>query len=271
MELSRYSSISFTQNQGVYHSGVENSVSYPASGNMDSFKLEESSFWFRHRNNCILRILKAGNVTGPLFDVGGGNGFVSAFLEKNGFETVLIEPGVSGAMNAAKRKVSFVINGTLEDCHFHDNSLPAVGMFDVLEHIENDRQFLGQVIQKMSPGGHLILTVPAHQWLWSNDDQYAGHFRRYTHHQLTSILKEAGFEVVICWSNFFFLIAPIYFLRSLPSRKGKVTQVEEHERNHSPSRLSRLIVDFVCLIDDLMMRLGLKWGASLVVLSRKKK
>jgi hypothetical protein len=62
---------------GIYYAGSSEKVSYPDSGNDNCFEIEENSFWFHHRNNCIIEMIRnyppTGN--GPIFDVGGGNGF----------------------------------------------------------------------------------------------------------------------------------------------------------------------------------------------------
>jgi len=67
---------------------------------------------------------------------------------------------------------------------------------NVLEHIENDGAELATAYAAMKPGGHLILFVPALDWLYSDHDREIGHFRRYTKRGLASLVEEAGFTVV---------------------------------------------------------------------------
>ena len=92
-------------------------------------------------------------------------------------------------------------------------------MFDVIEHIEQDRRFLEQNAPLLAPGGKLYLTVPCHQWLWSRADIDAGHFRRHTRDSLRTLL-EGLFE--IDYLSYFFrpLVLPQYLLRALPFRFG---------------------------------------------------
>ena len=101
-----------------------------------------------------------------------------------------------------------MICSTFEDAGFRQNTLPAVGMFDVLEHVEDDAGFLRTLHETMIPDGRLYLTVPAYQWLWLAEDTYAGHFRRYTLSSLTSILNRAGFDVE--FRSYMFSMAPIF-------------------------------------------------------------
>lgn len=58
---------------------------------------------------------------------------------------------------------------------------------DVLEHIEDDRAELTRAAEQLSPGGHVLVLAPAHQWLTTPFDQAIGHFRRYNKRMLRAI------------------------------------------------------------------------------------
>lgn len=155
---------------------------------------------------------------GPILDVGGGNGFVTQRMIKDGFKAVLLEPGPAGALAAKKvRDIPEVICATIEDAGIEENAFCGVGLFDVLEHIEDQKRFVGQIKRVLRPGGILYLTVPAYQCLWSLNDVTAQHYRRYNKHALTQILQ-GQFEIL--YSTYFFqaLILPLFFFRSLPHR-----------------------------------------------------
>jgi 2-polyprenyl-3-methyl-5-hydroxy-6-metoxy-1,4-benzoquinol methylase len=66
---------------------------------------------------------------------------------------------------------------------------------DVIEHIENDKAELAQTLPFLKKGGHLIILVPAHQFLFSPFDKAIGHFRRYNRPHLKSVIPE-GYEIV---------------------------------------------------------------------------
>jgi SAM-dependent methyltransferase len=67
--------------------------------------------------------------------------------------------------------------------------------FDVLEHIQDDVAALHHWATWLRPGGHLFLSVPAHQKSWTAGDEWAGHFRRYEREGLQQLLCRSGFEV----------------------------------------------------------------------------
>ena len=210
-------------------------VAYPAEGNDWCMQIEDASYWFAHRNRCILSTVNRFKPTGTLFDVGGGNGFVSAALQQEGFEVCVVEPGLQGAQNSRQRGVRSVVCAALEDVQFEHESLPAVGLFDVLEHIEADIQFLEHLNGLLVAGGALYLTVPAYRFLWSNDDTYAHHARRYTLRSLGKLLEATGFT--IDFATYFFWMLPIAILlaRTIPSRLGIATRItrEKVETEHA--------------------------------------
>jgi hypothetical protein len=153
-----------------------------------------------------------------------------------GWDVVLVEPGPSGARNAKKRGLAHVICGTTHSAGFKNGSLPAIGVFDVVEHIENDLGFLRQLWDLLEPGGMLYLTVPAYNFLWSHEDVDAGHFRRYTLGALEKKLCEVGLETVFGTFIFGFLPLPVFLLRALPYRLGIVragSAGKEVKRDHS--------------------------------------
>jgi SAM-dependent methyltransferase len=205
---------------GWWSSRKLSDVSYPEEGNSLCFSVEDSSFWFGHRNRCILEAIKLFPPCGALFDVGGGNGYVARALQESGLEVVLVEPGLAGVRNALKRGIRQVVRATLEDAGVLAEALPAVGLFDVVEHIRNDAGFLAGIHRLVIPGGRVYVTVPAYQWLWSGEDILAGHSRRYTVPALRRLLENAGYTVEFATYFFGFLPLPILIRRVLPYRFG---------------------------------------------------
>mgnify|MGYP000954088324 CR=1 FL=1 len=201
---------------GLWVSRDHSAVSYPAEGMDFTYRLEEHSYWFQHRNRCILSLAKRFYPSGAFFDIGGGNGFVSQALRTVGIESVVVEPDPSGSRHALARGLTPVIAATLDDAGFYAQSLPAVGLFDVLEHIQDDHALLLQLHHLLAADGQLFLTVPAYTWLWSIYDDAAGHFRRYRLGALEALLRSTGFEINFATYIFGFLPPAVFLLRSLP-------------------------------------------------------
>ena len=249
-------------------------ISYPTAGNAACAQVEDGSFWFRHRNLVILDQLRRFPPGGAVWDIGGGNGFVSLALQRAGFETVLVEPGADGARMASERGVRQVFHSTFDEVAPPAGSVPAVGLFDVLEHIEDDARFLRTLHTALAPGGRAYLTVPAFNLLWSSEDVHAGHFRRYTVRSLSRVLRDAGFVVELASPFFQALTLPVFALRAVPSRLGlrREAKLETTAKEHTapPGVLGRL---FARILDAERARLRsgrrLSVGTSLIAVARK--
>jgi SAM-dependent methyltransferase len=195
-------------------------VSYDDADHDRYLELEERSFWFQHRNECIAAAVRRLPPRGVLLDVGGGNGFVTRRLMQDGWSVVLLEPGPIGARTARLRRgIPQVINASLADARIRPGTLGAVGAFDVVEHVDDDRAFIERARDALADDGLLYLTVPAYPWLWSGADVAGRHQRRYTRSNLSALL-EGCFEVLYLTYFFRPLVLPIFLLRSIPWRLG---------------------------------------------------
>jgi SAM-dependent methyltransferase len=258
---------------GIWFSRRSASVSYPASGNAECLVVEERSFWFRHRNCCIVSLVRRYPPKGCFLDIGGGNGFVSKGLTAAGFACALLEPGIDGALAAHARGIDPVICARLEDAALPAASFAAAGMFDVLEHIEDEGAVLREVHRLLAPNGHLFLTVPAYQFLFSVDDVAAGHYRRYTISTLSRALDRSGF----CAKFASYIFAPlppiIFLLRTAPSKFGlrRGHDPERDAAEHAPGGVAARIMDRMLAAEVKRIEAGqsLAFGGSCICVAEK--
>ena len=194
--------------------------------------------------------------------------------KKRGYEAVLVEPGFKGAINAkVKRGITYVICATIEDANFLPNSLPAVGIFDVLEHIEDELSFLTIIRELLPTDGKLYITVPAYPFLWSFEDVHAKHYRRYTLKSLSAILHRCGFQVEFETYFFRFLPIPILLFRTIPSILGlrenfALTRVKnKHSVNNT---LFKKLLHFLLAgeVYKIRKKQSLHFGGSCLVVAR---
>jgi SAM-dependent methyltransferase len=246
LDLSSIAELIARTPHGYWRAAAAAPVSYPSEAHDRCDAIAESSFWFPHRNRVILAAVEQLRpADGLIADIGGGNGYVAAMLQAAGFGTVVIEPAESAALNAVRRGVTHVICGSAESAGLKPSSVGGVGLFDVLEHIEDDAAFLSFVRTRIKPRGRLYATVPAFQSLWSDADVSAGHYRRYRAGAITRLARAAGFQVDYCTYFFWCLPPAMWASRSLPWRLGRRRersrqQVEAEHGLRSP-RLGALL------------------------------
>lgn len=241
------------------HAAPTHELSFPEDGHGVCFGVEDDSFWHAHRNAVILSALHRAGVHGPVLDVGGGNGAVSRAIEAAGLSAVMLEPGPEGARNARRRGLPTVVCSTLEEAGFPEDAFGAAGLFDVAEHVEDDAALFREVARVLRPGGTLCVTVPAHRWLWSDEDELAGHYRRYSLRSLHHSLVACGFDVR--YETYFFsaLTAPVFLLRSVPhhlfDRDPDAIQAAA-ARAHVPSAASRKVMNALLAPELAWIRAG---------------
>ena len=257
---------------GIWFAKCQSKISYPQDGNIRCRRIEENSFWFKHRNNCIVEAIRLYPPNGEIFDVGGGNGYVCSAIKNAGIDTILVEPGVEGVMNAHDRGLSPIICATLEDASFKAHTIPAIGLFDILEHIEDDVGFLRTINTILIPDGRLYITVPAYNFLFSFIDKLSGHYRRYSLASLTEKLESVGFIIDFKTCIFRLLPIPIFFLRTIPSMLGlrKKEEFRRIQKEHSQpdswfGRLLNVALDME--IKALRSKKSMLFGGSCLVVA----
>jgi len=95
---------------------------------------------------------------------------------------------------AHQLKVDAVIEGSVLDMAFAADSFDLAVSLDVIEHLDDDLAALRELRRVVAPGGALLVTVPAYQWLWSGHDEINHHHRRYTRRTLQRAAEQAGWK-----------------------------------------------------------------------------
>jgi len=151
------------------------------------------------------RILRQIAAVAPCeaLEIGCGAGILLHELTARGFSCSALESSPEARAMAQSLVTAAGIDIDLHESPGADwqGRFPLLMAFEVLEHIERDREALEAWRSWMPKGGTLLLSVPAHMAKWNPSDVWAGHFRRYERKSLTTLLRETGFEpeVVECY------------------------------------------------------------------------
>jgi glycosyltransferase involved in cell wall biosynthesis len=144
-----------------------------------------------------------------------------------------------------------------DDCRkLQQYEFDTVVCLNVLEHIENDRGALRRLYDLLTPGGRVLLFVPADQNLFGTMDTQVGHYRRYSRKTLEQVIRDSGFEVEkINYQNIF-------------GRFGWWLNGRVLRRDHLPGGQSRIFDLFVPLLRAIEPK-SPRNGLSLVGIGRK--
>lgn len=148
-----------------------------------------------------------------VLDVGAGSGFFSRELlaRTAAAAATCVDPGYEAERDetCAGKPLRFrrEAGGTNAD---------VLLLMDVLEHVEDDRGLLRHYAGQAGRGAHVVITVPAFQWLWSGHDVFLEHRRRYTLRGVEALALDSGL-IVQRGAYFFASVFPLAVLARFPA------------------------------------------------------
>ena len=228
----------------------------------DLLREAEQSWWYKGRALAIRSMLARAGVSSPVesvLDFGAGFGGMYAELARLSTHVYAFEPDANARAIAAQHGYASTYTTSAEAL---SRQYGLIGLFDVIEHIEDDLFFLRSLHEALTPDGLLIITVPAFQFLWSEHDIAHQHFRRYSKNSLSRLLSGAGYEIIAIsyWNTLLFIPAAVVRLlgRSGSSALGL------------SGFINTLLLLMVTIESKILHLCPLPFGVSLVVVARKR-
>jgi SAM-dependent methyltransferase len=223
-------------------------------------------WWYRARAE-LLRVAVGRHAGGPvsLLDVGSADG-----------------PSVSW-LSASRRRVALDLDprgltagdvcASAMQLPFADSTFEVVAAFDVVEHCEPESAVMSELARVLTPGGRLLVSVPAYQWAWSEFDVQNHHHRRYTRGRLVAAVEGCGLEVLRA-TYLFAGTLPFFVADRVRSRvrsdAASATSADAVPRLPETGRLVEKVLLTACGLDRwLLPRCDLPFGSSVVVAARK--
>lgn len=238
--------------------------------------VEDRHFWFVARRQIVSDALRRAVPDldeRRLFDIGCGSGGLIQFLAREGVD-------LAGACDAYPQSLALVRERVPAPLVLVDEGrLPPLGpghsllsLFDVLEHLDDDREMLRFLHSVLAPGGVLLVTVPAHPFLFNERDELAHHRRRYRRGELKEKLEETGFRVRLLTHFGATLVPPLFVLQGLTGlvserrRLSRERQVMEFRVVPVVNGLLRIALG----LERLWLHVGtLPFGSSLIAVAER--
>jgi hypothetical protein len=223
--------------------------------------------WELSRGECVFSILKKIKLH-SLADIGAGDKFFTKKLLKicSG-EIYAID---SGYTEDEKEEAGIICLNNITS--LPENSVECLIMMDILEHIENDEKFLGEVLKKLMDGGILLITVPAWQLLFSEHDKFLKHYRRYNKKGLSTLLKQSNIiikRIHYFYTSLFFVRLFIKIMKKEQKGKNTIGYWKYSEKNIITMAIKiTLNIDFY--INTILSKIGIHLpGLSIIAVCKK--
>ena len=238
----------------------------------DLARLEDSSFWFRARNELLLWMLDHyAPGFSSMLEVGCGTGYVLSGVARvhpraSLFGSEIFSEGLKFA--ASRIPGATFMQMDARDIPFRDE-FDVVGAFDVLEHLQEDEQVLAQIHSALKDDGIMMITVPQHAWLWSHTDTYACHVRRYRADDLHQKVEAAGFQILRS-TSFISALLPAMLASRAMQRRAPAEKYDVMAEYNLPPWLNALFLNLLRM-EQVLIRLGLNFpaGGSRLVVAKK--
>ena len=227
--------------------------------------LELRHWWFRGRRRVLVDLLR--EVAGPrvsslrILDYGCGTGGNTSGYASLG-AVVGVEPDAAAVRLARERGGAQYCRSDGTQLPFRQGAFDAVVASDVLEHIEDDFAAVYEIARVLRPGGAAIISVPAHQWLFSQHDAALHHFRRYSKAGLRELLERGGLRVrrLSYWNAALFPAICLHRLLVKPRRGPE----PRSDTSLSPWPINEALAALLAAEAVVLRHAPLPWGLSLV-------
>ena len=225
-------------------------------------ELDQRHWWYVARREVIAALIRR-EVRPPanarVLEIGCGTGHNLAMLAEFGHVEALELDDEARAV-AETRLGRTVMNAPLPElAGVPQKQYDLIGAFDVVEHIDDDVAALASIATRLKPGGKLVVTVPAHQWMWSAHDVVNHHKRRYSKPALRKLFERSPLRLETI-GYFNSLLFPVAIAERLSSKlRGK----DEADLTMPPALLNTALEKVFAAERHLVGRLPLTPGLSL--------
>lgn len=231
----------------------------------DLYIQEGKHWWHISKRNVVAGMLGAilHNRSLKILDIGCGAGKTMDMLSR--FGTVWgLDNNKKALSFCKKRGFRHLRLANAADTGFEDDFFDVITMLDVLEHTEENAT-LQETKRILKPGGSMIITVPAYQWLWSTWDEILKHKKRYTKYNLGAAVKKNGFTIIKSSYVYSFLTLPVFIFRKLKSRQKSY----ESDFSTNPPFVNFLCTLFANIERYFVVRGWIPFGTSLIFVCKK--
>ena len=229
-------------------------------------ELDSRYWWYRARREILARLIETKVKPPPgarILEIGCGTGHNLDMLGRFGAVDA-VEMDAAARAVASERLGRPATMSTLPGLEgVERGAYDLVALLDVLEHVDQDEASLVSIAERLKPGGRVLLTVPAHPWMWSAHDVVNHHKRRYTRKGFRRVIEAAGLKVeLLSWFN-----SLLFPLAAAARLAGRLTGKDDSDDKLPPAPLNRTFEFLFGLERYAVGRVPFPPGVSLVAIA----
>ena len=232
----------------------------------DMAELQEHHWWFKARKEILGRVLHGIDLPEncEILEIGCGTGGNLSMLASLG--TVYgMEMNKQAAQYAKQSSGQPVLEGALPGPIPYQQQFDLVCLLDVLEHIEDDDSALAAIKPLLKPGGRIVLTVPAYQWMFGKHDVLLHHFRRYTKRSLAERCTGNGITI----NKLSYFNTMLFPLAAVARIIDRLSSGKQSTGYNIPHRIVNSLLFRIFRIEKFFLKhWNLPYGCSLIMLGK---
>ncbi|MBO3462159.1 class I SAM-dependent methyltransferase [Aetokthonos hydrillicola Thurmond2011] len=233
--------------------------------------IEDKHWWFVGRRLILDQVIRKLRLSknSKILEAGCGTGGNLRMLARHG-NLDAMELEAMACKLANERQVVQVQLGSLPDNIPFTDKYDLILMLDVLEHLDDDAQALRTLHSRLKPGGWLLITVPAYQFLWSEHDDINHHKRRYVLKGLKQVVSQAGYSIRYSsyFNSFLFpIVAGVRIIKKLI--RSNTNSGNSNDLLLPPKPINQFLSLLFASERHLMDRFSLPFGVSVLLLAQK--
>jgi len=227
-------------------------------------RLYREHWWWRVREEILLTKIRQvlGRTPGArILDVGCGAGLFFDALERLGHVEGIESDRL--AVEQAGRWRSRIHVGELDDTFEPGSPFDLILLLDVVEHVDRPDRLLRRAASLLGPGGRILVTVPAFNWLWTSHDELNHHVERYTAKAMRHLMNDAGLTAIETSYLFQSLLLPKLLVRAKEALTAPAARVP-----HVPSRAVNIALQ-AWYRSEYRFAGGLPFGSSVLAIAQR--
>jgi len=179
----------------------------------------ENHYWSKFRNKIVAKFIRKYRTVGNILEIGCGRGVVVDYLINHGIDLCGVELADVYPLSAVKDKIW--TNRDAKDLPTdYCDQVETILLLDVIEHLSEPEVFLQQLKEQFKKLKTIIITVPAREELFSNYDDFNGHFRRYDLEMLKNTAADIQAKIVYQTYLYHILYLPTRIVLSLLGKRA---------------------------------------------------